>query len=174
MEVLEKDQVLLSNSEVMAMLKKSLEERKEKETRQKRKKYNHRDWIEEHVFEYLQKSPCAMLDVSTQNDFKSILTSSKKQSSADGESKKMTGFGLTEAEAVQVLNFMPKEKVEIHLMIEELHARMPEARQEELLEFIQNHTDVKKMIWKSQGKKITKGKLFHCVQKLYPFPLLFN
>ena len=146
MEVLEKDEVLLSNSEVMAMLKTSLEERKEKATRQKRnKKYNHRDWIEEHVFEYLQKSPCAMLDVSTQNDFKSILTSSKKQSSADGESKKMTGFGLTEAEAVQVLNFMPKEKVEIHLMIEELHARMSEARQEELLEFIQNHTDDKNM-----------------------------
>ena len=130
----------------MAMLKTSLEERKEKATRQKRnKKYNHRDWIEEHVFEYLQKSPCVKLDVSSQSDFKSVLTSSKKQSSADGQSKIITGFGLTEAEAVQVLNFMPKEKVEIHLMIEELHARMSEARQEELLEFIQNHTDDKNM-----------------------------
>ena len=60
MEVLTKDKsdspVLLSNSEVMEMLKTRIKERKEKESKQKRrtkqsKKYKHRDWIEEQVFE---------------------------------------------------------------------------------------------------------------------------
>lgn len=49
-----------------------------------------------------------------------------------------TGFGLTEAETLQILNFMPTEPVEIHLMVEDLHVRMSETKQEEFLNMIQS------------------------------------
>ena len=68
--------------------------------------------------------------------------SSKKQQHDGKSSSRTTGFGLTEAESLQVLNFMPQEKVEIHLMVEELHARMSEERQDELLELIKSHVIV--------------------------------
>ena len=58
----------------------------------------------------------------------------------DRENAATTGFGLTDAEAIQVLNFMPSEPVEIHLMIEELNARLSQKRQEELLELIQSYS----------------------------------
>jgi antitoxin component of MazEF toxin-antitoxin module len=46
---------------------------------------------------------------------------------------------LTEAEALQVINFMPTEPVEIHLMVEEMHTRMSEDRQRELLDLIASY-----------------------------------
>jgi DNA-directed RNA polymerase subunit F len=51
----------------------------------------------------------------------------------------VTSFGLTEAEAIQIANFMPTEPVEIHLMVEELHNRMTEAKQQELLQCIASY-----------------------------------
>lgn len=54
------------------------------------------------------------------------------------------GFDLTEAEAIQIINFMPTEPVEIHLMIEELDARIPEKRQDELLELISSYRNTEK------------------------------
>jgi hypothetical protein len=158
MEILAKSKsdspALLSNAEVMELLNQRIKERKEKEGKLKRRKkhnnkYKHRDWIEDHVFEYLQQTPCVNLDASKRNQLKSKLMSTKKKPSANGKSSKkpsangksskITGFGLTEAESLQVLNFMPQEKVEIHLMVEELHARMSEERQDELLELIKSH-----------------------------------
>ena len=64
----------------------------------------------------------------------------KTETDDDNETAATTGFGLTEAEAIQVLNFMPSEPVEIHLMIEELNARLSQKRQEELLELIQSYS----------------------------------
>jgi hypothetical protein len=52
-----------------------------------------------------------------------------------------TGFDLTEAESLQILNFIPTEPVEDSSLIEELHARMTEKQQEGLLEFLQNQED---------------------------------
>jgi hypothetical protein len=49
------------------------------------------------------------------------------------------GYGVTEAESIQILNLMPTEPVEIHLMVEDLHARMSETKQEELLNMIQSY-----------------------------------
>jgi RNA polymerase Rpb4 len=48
------------------------------------------------------------------------------------------GYGLMPAEALQILNFMPTQMVEIHLMIEELNERMTEKQQEEFLKFMSN------------------------------------
>lgn len=149
MEVLAKDfsdsPVLLSNAEVVEMLQQRITERTEIASKQKRRKsvnskYKHRDWIEEHVFDYLKSTPCMNLDASKRKELQSQLMSSKKKPSGDGKSSKTSGFGLTEAESLQVLNFMPSEKVEIHLMVEELHARMTEQSQEELLSLIQSYS----------------------------------
>ena len=37
------------------------------------------------------------------------------------------------------MNFMPSEPVEIHLMVDELHDRMSEAKQEEFLNMIRSY-----------------------------------
>jgi len=51
-----------------------------------------------------------------------------------------TGFNLTEAEALQIMNMMPSQPVEIHLMVDELQSRMSEEEQEEFLDFISSYT----------------------------------
>ena len=123
--------VLISNIEVLNVLHKCLKDRKGGPKR----KYQHRDWVEVKVVEYLECTPCAKLDKKRHVELKKTLMSQKKQVFAI-DSTKSTGYGLTEAEAVQVLNFMPTEPVEIHLLIEELHDRMPEKQQDELLAVI--------------------------------------
>ena len=135
--------ILISNAEVMEMLNKRISKRKEKEAKQKRRrKHNklaHRDWIEEKVHDYLQTTPCVNIDTSNLEELKAKFVASKKLAAGQSTSK-TTGFNLTEAESLQLLNFLPQEPVEIHLMVEELHARMSEKRQEELLELIGSYT----------------------------------
>jgi hypothetical protein len=147
--------VLISNAAVMELLQDSLASRETQHSsssRSKRSKlYRHRDWIEKHVHEYLQSTPCGQLEKSRQQEFQAVLRSNKKQATMSNNgntatsatttaSATTTGFDLTEAESLQILNFMPTEPVEIHLMIEELHARMTEKQQEGLLEFIASYT----------------------------------
>ena len=50
------------------------------------------------------------------------------------------GFGLTDGETLQILNHMPSELVELHLMIEDLPSRMNDERQEELLALVGEYT----------------------------------
>lgn len=148
MEVLAKDKsdspFLLSNAEVIHLLGDRLKSRNEKSRKKQnpKNKYKHRDWIESQVVEYLKTTPCVDLERENLETFQSTLMSSKKLKSS-GNTASETGFGLTEAEALQVVNFMPKEKVEIHLMVEELHTRMTDDRQDELLQYIQSHSTEK-------------------------------
>mmetsp|Transcript_18805 Transcript_18805/g.52283 ORF Transcript_18805/g.52283 Transcript_18805/m.52283 type:complete len:239 (-) Transcript_18805:182-898(-) len=125
-------------------------------------KYMHRDWIEQSVCDYLRKTPCAGLDMHKHKEMKRVLmkrgpkSSSAKSSSAAPSSSSSTaetsakqsdsadaaesnGFNLTEAESIQIINFLPRQPVDIHLMIEELQNRMSETRQEQLLEFIASY-----------------------------------
>mmetsp|Transcript_42598 Transcript_42598/g.103033 ORF Transcript_42598/g.103033 Transcript_42598/m.103033 type:complete len:152 (+) Transcript_42598:947-1402(+) len=146
MEVLAKDKsdspFLLPNAEVIHLLEDRLKSRNEKSRKKqnpKKNKYKHRDWIESQVLEYLKTTPCVDLQKENLETFQSTLMSSKKLKSS-GNTASETGFGLTEAEALQVLNFVPKEKVEIHLMVEELHTRMTDDRQDELLQYIQSQS----------------------------------
>jgi hypothetical protein len=140
----EETPVLISNAEVMELLQENLAAREKEQSsnsgsyRNKRSNlYTHRDWIEQNVYEYLQPTPCGQIEKSRRNEFQNALRSNKKQATAT--SATTTGFDLTEAESLQILNFMPTEPVEIHLMIEELHARMTEKQQEGLLEFIASY-----------------------------------
>lgn len=147
--------VLISNAEVMSLLGRKVKARKnelakmpERRRKQQESKSRHSDWIEGKVYDYLKTSPCVHAKVSKLNELHSKLTSSKRQrQSADPTSNKdppsgraaTTSFGLTEAEAIQISNFMPTEPVEIHLMVEELHNRMTETKQEELLQCIASY-----------------------------------
>jgi hypothetical protein len=57
----------------------------------------------------------------------------------------VVGFGLTKAEGVQLLNFMPQESVELHLMIQDLQLRMSDERQLELLKTIGSYSSPKSL-----------------------------
>jgi DNA-directed RNA polymerase subunit F len=147
--------VLISNAEVMTLLEKKLKERKkemaklnDKKRKQRESKARHSDWIEEKVYDYLKTCPCVHADVSKLDELHSRLTSSKRQrqsanrtvpAESSSNHATVTSFGLTEAEAIQIANFMPTEPVEIHLMVEELHNRMTEAKQQELLQCIASY-----------------------------------
>ena len=190
--------VLLPNAKLMEQLEKDVksnkkrmakEIRKQKQRRRNRKddkdrkiknKFEHRDWIQEHVLEYLKGTPCLNIPVSKLDELRSRCMSKKKApskskssatppSSPTGKKRRAHSsdapaaasspeakespskspsspkalspgyYGLTEAEALQVLNFMPQEPVEIHLMVEDLHDRMSEKKQEELLDMIRSY-----------------------------------
>uniref|UniRef100_A0A7S2VAI0 DNA-directed RNA polymerase III subunit RPC9 n=1 Tax=Entomoneis paludosa TaxID=265537 RepID=A0A7S2VAI0_9STRA len=66
---------------------------------------------------------------------------SQKKNRFSMESSKSTGFGLTEAEAIEILNLVPSEPVELHLIVEELQSRLSERQQEELLALVATHRD---------------------------------
>lgn len=162
MEVLKSGEVpaLVTNIEVMNILSKRIEKRREAEEAlgevvpKKDSKLRHRDFIEEKVFEYLQSTPCAAVDFQQMPVLMSKLRGNKdpsdnqttvetveaekaevsSQSKEQGES-----FNLTDAEMLQVLNHMPTEPVEIHLMMEELSSRMDEDRQNEMLQIISEY-----------------------------------
>jgi|UniRef100_A0A8J9SEZ4 hypothetical protein len=145
----EETPVLISNAEVLDILGARVAEAK---ASKKRPSYRtrHRDWIQSQVCEYLRATPCTRLDRARRKELQTVLRSHKRRVSnnnnSNDDSNSSTngttvgrGFQLTEAEALQVLNFMPTEPVEIHLMIEDLHARMPEKDQEELLRIVASY-----------------------------------
>lgn len=148
---------LISNMEVMQLLKKNIDERSKQNRKKKNNKRNKlfrdRDWVEGEVHKYLESTPCVKLDPDKREEFYSKLKGSKKlrrsaespngsssyamdQGNQEQPQSSATGFNLTEAEALQIMNMMPSEPVEIHLMVDELQSRMSETRQEEFLSCI--------------------------------------
>lgn len=121
--------VLIGNQEVMELLERRMQNRPNK--RKRPSKLQHCEWIEEKVAQYLKNTPCVRLNSSRRDELRSTLQSSKKSTSGSS-----TGFALTDAESLQILNSMPAEPVELHLLIEDLHARMTDRQQKELLHFI--------------------------------------
>ena len=113
-----------------------------------------RDWIESKVLEYLKGTPCVQIPVSKIPELKSKCmgskrqnTRSQRQSNNDNDTTNKnnnpttttSGYGLTEAETLQVLNLMPQEPVEIHFIVEEVRARMSESQEEEFLSMIKSY-----------------------------------
>lgn len=151
---------LISNVEVMELLKKNIGERAKANNQNKKKnkkradmRFRHRDWVEGEVYKYLQSTPCVKLDPSKREEFHSKLKGNKKLrrsvassgKKGEGDQKQpskeseATGFDLTEAEALQIMNMMPAQPVEIHLMVDDLQSRMSEERQEEFLGFVASY-----------------------------------
>eukprot|EP01083_Nonionella_stella_P296301 1006649_1 len=109
----------------------------------------HKYWIEERVYEYIKsETPCGNANPKRMPELVRVL----KQGSVVGETKRSTtavkeeegingdtshedvisscqGFGLSDAEILKILNWMPKEMVEIHLIIKDLSSRLSEEQQ---------------------------------------------
>eukprot|EP00594_Rhizosolenia_setigera_P009845 CAMPEP_0178956844 /NCGR_PEP_ID=MMETSP0789-20121207/10521_1 /TAXON_ID=3005 /ORGANISM="Rhizosolenia setigera, Strain CCMP 1694" /LENGTH=252 /DNA_ID=CAMNT_0020638901 /DNA_START=72 /DNA_END=830 /DNA_ORIENTATION=- len=154
--------------------------------RRKNKKFRHRDFIESHVLQYLEESPCGNADfekipglvkslqpkkkiVATRHseNYNSMEKGGKKKNKKarviddddddDGmdddnipgkennneeedDDDRKKGFELAPFEILQVLNLMPTEKVELHLIIDEISKRIPtDEKQDELIELIQSY-----------------------------------
>ena len=73
------------------------------------------------------------------------MTSEDKQGDGDpGDNGGDYGYGLTDAETLQILNHLPvTEPVEIHLMIEDLPSRLDKDRQTELLDCLKEFVEEK-------------------------------
>ncbi len=154
MSILEKD-VSDNKKRMQAEIEKQKQKsRKNGNERKAKNRFAHRDWIQEQVLEYLRGTPSINIPKAKLNELKSKCmvggTSSssspknkkKRRTLGNGESSQQPAspsYGLTEAEALQILNFMPSEPVEIHLMVDELHDRMSEAKQEEFLNMIRSY-----------------------------------
>lgn len=154
---------------------------------QKRKnnKFRHRDFIESHVLQYLEESPCGNADFekipglvkSLQPKKKIVATGHSKNYNSmekgrknknkkarvidddddddmdddnipgeennneeEDDDDRKKGFELAPFEILQVLNLMPAEKVELHLIIDEVSKRIPtDEEQDELIELIQSY-----------------------------------
>jgi hypothetical protein len=86
---------------------------------------SHVDWIKDHVQSYLKTTPCASI---------------KKDKLPPLIQQLQHEFCLTSAETLQIVNFMPRESVELFLIIKDLPSRLSEKRQEELLALIASCT----------------------------------
>lgn len=127
MEILSTDDdapELVTNLEVLQILSQAAPTKKKQ---QRKAKVHHVDWIQQHVQEYLNKTPCAHI---RQRDEMPTLVQKLKED-----------FGLTDAETLQILNFMPRESVEIHLIIQDLPSRLTEEKQEEVLTLIGSYVN---------------------------------
>ncbi len=157
MEVLKSGDVpaLVTNIEVMNILSKRIENRQEEGSiaandihmKKTNPKLRHRDFIEEKVLEYLQTTPCANVELQRMPELISKLNgwnvdSVNETVKSDGDTESIettTGYRLMDAEILQILNLMPTEKVEAHLMIEQLENRMDDHRQDQLLQLISEY-----------------------------------
>mmetsp|Transcript_16668 Transcript_16668/g.47843 ORF Transcript_16668/g.47843 Transcript_16668/m.47843 type:complete len:251 (+) Transcript_16668:220-972(+) len=84
------------------------------------------------------KSNDAQKDVAMKSENGGNVTDGADNGSGNGSVKRQiqNGYGLTDGETLQILNHMPSELVELHLIIEDLPGRMSDERQEELLRLI--------------------------------------
>lgn len=111
------------------------------------KQLRHRDWIEQHVVEYLQGTACTQFTTAAHAaNLQTVLRSptavgktATTPATTATTAKKLQGFNLTEAESLQIINLSPSEPVEIHLLVDELQDRMSVSQQEELLKTIQRY-----------------------------------
>eukprot|EP00977_Amphora_coffeiformis_P014367 scaffold3988_cov162-Amphora_coffeaeformis.AAC.4 len=138
---------LISNLEVLEILKK-------RPPPPARKRQRPASRVAKKVKDYLQNTPCTRIEPSKSRELLQRLQSQKKRgilpsppasttSFDDNEdtptTSTSTGFGLTHAEAIQCLNTVPTEPVEIHLLIEDLPGRLSDRQQEELLELMRSY-----------------------------------
>ena len=104
----------------------------------------HKDWIEDRVLEYLKSGNCSLL-MRENSEHETHVGKVKVLEIDPGKNiPKMveiltSEYQLTDAECLQILNLMPKEVVDLHLLIQDLDERLSIDRQQKLLELIAAH-----------------------------------
>jgi RNA polymerase Rpb4 len=130
--------------------------------RRKQNKVRHRDWIEDQVVQYIQQTATMDLhSVKNTIPLRSVLLRRKRPKLSQKEVSsgldpvatlhsdcttqttsaieteiRTSGFHLTEAEMIQILNHSPREMVDLHLLIDQIHDRLKVPEQEDLLRII--------------------------------------
>ncbi|KAK9767783.1 hypothetical protein K7432_002119 [Basidiobolus ranarum] len=117
MEIVETRSALLSNFEVLSLLKEQETERKQQA---QHKLPENLLTVEFEVLQFLGETACA---TQSQEQLTNFLEAVKS-------------YGLTRAEKLQILNLRPRSAVEIHLLIEECEERFSQERLEELIQLV--------------------------------------
>mmetsp|Transcript_40491 Transcript_40491/g.69051 ORF Transcript_40491/g.69051 Transcript_40491/m.69051 type:complete len:194 (-) Transcript_40491:796-1377(-) len=163
---------LVSNLEVMQLLQERMAARQSQENGSdvnskieqdngiQKGPFQNRDWIEQTVLNHLQSSPVGGSDVKLE-DMPKLVEQLRRDPGADAsiesasanateETKLQTGYGLTNAETLQIINHLPSSLVEVHLLIEDIEKRGN-------LEEEEKHTQFLRLISEFSGVQIEEG-----------------
>ena len=97
--------------------------------------FQNRDWIERTVFDYLRSSPCGGEGVK-QERMPELVEMLRRDPSEGRPGDDSKGYGLTNAETLQILNHLPTSLVELHLLIEDIEKRHNLEDEENQMEFL--------------------------------------
>lgn len=123
MEVVKKPEILLSNYEVLSLLKEvTLSEKGRQDTRKKQSKSNLATIVYE-TTKYLQD----LTRIQDDDTFKDLLI-------------KLKAFNLTKSEKLDIVNHLPTSLVELQLMIEDSEERFSEETMQDILETTSSFT----------------------------------
>ena len=108
-------------------------------------KTNH-EWVEEKALEYLKSTNTSKLMIENKcrkinGSTLSIVELDISKRVPDFISKLRKDFQLTDAECLQILNLLPKEIVDLHLIIQDLDDRLAEDKQRQVLDLIIKHSE---------------------------------
>ena len=113
---------LISNLEVMQLPQERKDARSQSETNNINTKFQNRDWVEKSVLDYVKTSPVGGSDVK--EDMSKLVEILR------------TGYDLTNAETLQILNHLPTSLVEVHLLLEDIEKREQLDTEEKQLDFL--------------------------------------
>ena len=157
---------LISNLEVMQLLQERIAERQAKqpgiakggndgEKKIRKGPCQNRDWIEQTVLDHLESSPAGGPGAKVEEVPK--LAERLRRDPAGGAStstkngdKYPPGYGLTDAETLQLLNHLPTSLVELHLLIEDIDQR-------EALDDEEKQMGLLRLISEYSGRPVEEG-----------------
>mmetsp|Transcript_35029 Transcript_35029/g.74736 ORF Transcript_35029/g.74736 Transcript_35029/m.74736 type:complete len:188 (+) Transcript_35029:240-803(+) len=155
---------LVSNMEVMQLLQERMAERQSQEkageeSSNRKSPFQNRDWIEQTVLNHIQSSPVGGPDVKLDEMPKLVerlrrrpgaASASSSDSQNDDDEEGPSGYGLTNAETLQVINHLPTSLVEVHLLIEDIEKR-------ENLDDEDKQTQLLRLVSKFSGRLVEEG-----------------